>query len=187
MSEPTPDEIREVEERARCVFSHHQVQAALDGMAERIAERLRDSDPLLLCVMTGAVMTTAELALRLSFPLQIDYLHATRYGDSTRGAGLQWLRQPTRSLTGRTVLIVDDILDEGATLAAILDYCREQGAAEVLSAVLVDKRHERRQEGVAADFVGLTSDDHYLYGYGMDYRGYLRNARGIFAVAEQDY
>jgi hypoxanthine phosphoribosyltransferase len=118
--------------------------------------------------------------------LQIDYLHATRYQDNTQGSELEWHRLPALSLHEREVLILDDILDEGATLAAVVAHCRAQGAARVLTAVLVDKRHERKVPGIHADFVGLRAVDRYLYGYGMDYRGYLRNAAGIYAVDPVD-
>ena len=106
--------------------------------------------------------------------------------DNTQGSELEWHRLPALSLHGRDVLILDDILDEGATLAAVVAHCRAQRAARVLTAVLVDKRHERKVTGIRADFVGLRVEDRYLYGYGMDYRGYLRNAAGIYAVDPVD-
>jgi len=137
---------------------------------------------LLLCVMTGGLVTASELFIRLDFPLQLDYLHATRYQGGTRGSELQWITRPSQDLEGRTVLVVDDILDEGLTLAAILDYCREQGAAAVYSMVLVEKQHDRKASDLKADFVGLPVEDRYVFGYGMDYHGYLRNVRGIYAV-----
>ena len=129
---------------------------------------------------------SGKLLTRLAFPLQIDYLHATRYRNNTQGSELEWHRLPALSLHGRDVLILDDILDEGATLAAVVAHCRAQGAARVLTAVLVDKHHERKVPGIRADFVGLRVEDRYLYGYGMDYRGYLRNAAGIYAVDPVD-
>jgi hypoxanthine phosphoribosyltransferase len=158
-----------------------QLEAALDRMAEAITARLADTDPLLLCVLSGAVIPLGKLLPRLEFPLKIDCLHATRYGDATSGGQLQWLLQPRTSLRGRTVLVVDDILDEGITLAAILSYCKVQGASAVYSAVLVRKRRARAVE-VEVDFVGLDVEDRYVFGYGMDYHGYWRNAPGLFAV-----
>ena len=88
--------------------------------------------------------------------------------------------KPTTPLSGRSVLIIDDVLDEGITLAAIKDYCLEQGAIEAYTAVLVDKLLDH-DKPIHADFVGLTVENHYLFGYGMDYKGYLRNAAGIYA------
>lgn len=186
MSDLTPDDIRAVSARAHCLYPEAEVEAALDRMAQSITAELADANPILLCVMNGAVVVTGRLATRLDFPLQIDYLHATRYRDTTRGGELEWQHYPSASLADRTVLIVDDILDEGVTLARIVDYCRDQGCRRVAVAVLVNKLHTRKHGKIKADFVGLDTDDFYLYGYGMDYKGYLRNAAGIYAVAAED-
>ena len=150
-------------------------------MAEEISERIGATSPVVLCVLTGGIVTTGQLLPRLEFPLELDYVHASRYRGETRGNELQWLCRPSIPLKGRTILVVDDILDEGMTLAAILNYCRQEAAAAVYSAVLVEKLHDRRI-GYKADFVGLQIGDRYVFGYGMDYKGYLRNADGIFAV-----
>ena len=81
-----------------------------------------------------------------------------------------------------SVLIVDDILDEGLTLDAIVGYCRQQGAKEVHSAVLVEKNHARRANHISATFTGLQVDDRYVFGCGMDYKGYMRNLPEIYAI-----
>ncbi|NIP74397.1 MAG: hypoxanthine-guanine phosphoribosyltransferase [Gammaproteobacteria bacterium] len=165
-----------------CLYTGEQVEAALDGMARAITAGLRDTNPVLLCVMNGGLVPTGKLVTRLEFPLQIDYVHATRYRGNTTGRELNWVARPHVDLADRVVLVVDDILDEGLTLAAIVAYCREHGAREVYSAVLVEKLHERKGGIVHADFVGLQCEDRYVFGYGMDYKGFLRNARGIYAV-----
>jgi hypoxanthine phosphoribosyltransferase len=85
-------------------------------------------------------------------------------------------------MDGRTVLIIDDIFDEGYTLEAVINACKAQGAKEVLTAVLIDKEHDRKAPGMSVDFTGLKVEDRYVFGYGMDYRGYWRNAPGIYAV-----
>lgn len=182
----TPENALAVHERARCLFTSAQVSTALDSMAHAITADLRGSNPVMLSVMNGAVITVAQLALRLDFPMQLDYLHATRYGNATAGAELTWLREPATELKGRTVLIVDDILDQGATLASIVEYCQQQGASAVYSAVLIAKLHDRKLNAINADYVGLQAEDYYLYGYGMDYKGYLRNIDGIYAVDASD-
>jgi hypoxanthine phosphoribosyltransferase len=170
---------------SRCLYDREQVDAALDQMAMAITQRLADKNPLIICVLTGAIIPMGHLLTRLDFPLEIDYIHATRYRGETAGGDLHWLANPITDLSDRVVLIVDDILDEGHTLAGIIDHCREEGAKDVYSAVLVEKHHDRRVTGLHADFVGLDVDDHYVFGYGMDYKGYLRNAPGIYAVTEQ--
>ncbi len=143
-------------------------------------------NPILMCIMNGGLVFSGKLATRLNFPLQLDYLHATRYRDKTSGADLQWKSYPNLDLKDRVVLLVDDILDEGTTLEKIIDYCNSQGASRVLSAVLLDKKHTRKVPGLRADFVGFEVEDFYLYGYGMDYKGYLRNANGVFAIDDGD-
>jgi hypoxanthine phosphoribosyltransferase len=176
-------EARQVLAAADPLYSRHEIETALDRMAADIGQALGDADPLLLCVMTGGLVPASELFTRLEFPVQLDYLHATRYEGTRGGSELKWITRPSQSLQGRTVLVVDDILDEGLTLAAILAYCHEQGASAVYSAVLVEKLHQRRASGLTADFVGVQVEDRYVFGYGMDYHGYWRNVRGIYAVA----
>ena len=157
------------------------VEAALDRMAARISERLGEKNPLVITIMTGGLIPAGMLLPRLDFPLNIDYIHATRYGHKTSGGLLDWKVRPHQPLQGRVVLLIDDILDEGLTLEAIVEDCRKAGAAEVHTAVLVEKIRPRTAE-IEADFVGLEVEDRYLFGYGMDYKGYLRNAPGIYAV-----
>lgn len=180
----SPEQARRVLQHADQLYSREQVEAALERLAAEISDAVGGLDPLLLCVMTGGLVPAAELFVRLKFPLQLDYLHATRYQGGTRGSELEWICAPSQPLRGRTVLVVDDILDEGLTLAAILDYCRAQGARAVYSVVLVEKQHQRRAGSLKADFVGLPVEDRYVFGYGMDYHGYLRNVQGIYAVAD---
>lgn len=181
-----PDAIQAVQQRAICLFTADQVQVAIDRMALAIHAKLAESNPLLLCVLTGANMVTEQLRARLKFPLQVDSLHATRYRDGTSGSKLEWRKYPKHALSGRTVLVIDDILDEGATLEGIVEYCKSQQCQRVYTAVLVNKIHSRKLAPIKADFVGLDADDFYLFGSGMDYKGYLRDAPGIFAVAAQD-
>jgi hypoxanthine phosphoribosyltransferase len=177
-------EVQRVWEEAQCLFTEAEVEQALDRMAAAISTVVHDANPLFLCVMNGGLVVSGRLLIRLQFPLELDYLHASRYRGALSGANLQWKAYPGTALKNRTVVILDDILDEGETLVKIREYCLEQGAARVLSAVLVDKNHDRRHpELLRADFTGLDAPDSYLFGYGMDYKGYLRNAAGIFAVA----
>jgi len=177
------DRVEEVLKNAEQLYSQSEVEAALDRLAADIKRAIGDQDPLLVCVMTGGMVPASELFTRLDFPVQLDYLHATRYVGTRGGSELKWITPPSQSLQGKTVLVVDDILDEGLTLAAILEYCREQGAKAVYSAVLVEKQHDRKSGSLRADFVGLPVEDRYVFGYGMDYHGYLRNVTGIYAVA----
>lgn len=165
---------------ADCLYSEKQVMDALNRMAHEITARLGERNPLVLCVMTGGVIPTGHLLTRLNFSLQLDYLHATRYTGKTRGGDLVWIARPQHTIKGRCVLIVDDILDEGVTLAGIVQSCLDEGAEEVFTAVLTEKLHDRKAD-TKADFVGLQVEDRYVFGYGMDYKDYHRNVAGIYA------
>lgn len=177
------NEVNSVMKNADCLFTRAQVQEAIARMAKELSAQLADTNPIYMSVMNGALVVAGELLTQLHFPLQVDYLHASRYREKLSGGELQWKVEPTIPLLGRTVLIVDDILDEGDTLVKIREYCLEQGAAKVYSAVLIDKNHDRRHKALLrADVTGLEAPDRYLFGYGMDYKGYLRNAPGIYAV-----
>ncbi len=177
------EEIKHVQASADLLHSEQEVEAAIDKMAQEINIALAERNPLLLCVMNGGVVTFGKLLTRLTIPLTIDAFNASRYQNQTTGGSIDWLLKPETPLKDRTILIVDDILDEGITLKAIYQYCREQGATAVYSAVLVDKILDH-QKPVAADFIGLKVENRYLFGYGMDYKGYLRNAPGIYACKE---
>lgn len=184
MTEITPTEAQRVLEQADCLHTAETVQHTLDEMAEAITERMQHDNPLIISVMTGAMIFAGQLLPRLNFPLQLDYVHATRYRGKTKGGELYWINRPNFALKERTILILDDILDEGMTLAAIMDFCSEEGAKAVYSAVLVQKIHERCVDGIEADFVGLQVEDRYVFGCGMDYHNYHRNLPAIYAVAE---
>ncbi len=176
------DEIKKVEQSARILFTKEDVETALDRLASEINTSLAETDPVILCTVIGGIVPTGLLLPRLNFPLQLDYIHATRYQGKTKGGHLHWVRQPEIDLTNRTVLIIDDILDEGHTLEAIIDYCQGEGAEQVLTAVLIEKKLPNRPGLDHADFSGLITENEYLVGYGMDYRGYLRNLGSISAV-----
>ena len=179
----TVAELNQVMAEADCLVDEARVHQAIQSMANKISGQLSASNPLLLCVMNGGLILTGQLLTQLKFPVQAEYIHATRYRQETTGGILEWKVRPDVDMNGRTVIIVDDILDEGTTLCAIADYCKAHGAEEVLTAVLVDKQHDRKaRQGLKADFTGLEVEDRFLFGFGMDYKGYWRNAPGIYAV-----
>ncbi len=180
------ESIRRIANEADCLFTRTQVEAAIDRMADQITDAMHERNPLLLCVMNGGVVTCGSLLPRLDFPLELDFLQVGRYGDATVGGELSWRVRPQQELRGREVLVIDDVLDEGYTMQAILAHCREEGASVARCAVLVDKNHKRKcRKGFRADFTGLDAPDRFLFGYGLDYQGYLRNAPGLFAVPDE--
>lgn len=177
------DEIRRVEAQAACLFNETQVEQAIAALAQQITARLGESNPLLLPVMNGGVVFAGRLLPKLGFPLEVNAITATRYGGTTSGGDIRWLLEPSLPLQGRSVLIVDDVLDEGITLAEIIRYCHAKKAAAVYAAVLVEK-DLGKPKPCQADFVALHTGNEYLFGYGMDYKGYLRNAAGIYACQQ---
>jgi len=179
----TRDELLAVYETADQLHSPEAIDKALDKIAAEMKAELGDSNPLILCIMTGGIVPTGLLLPRLNFPLQVDYIHASRYRGKTNGGELEWVVRPSKSLRGRVVVLVDDIHDEGLTLAAIRHECKASGASKVYSTVLINKIHNRKNN-TSADFVGLDVEDRYVFGCGMDYKGYWRNAPGIYAVKE---
>jgi len=173
--------IKKVQSESDCLCDAKQLNSILDGLAEDITADLKDKNPLILCVMTGGIIPVGHLATRLTFPLQLDYIHATRYRGETSGSDLHWIQEPSISLKNRNILIVDDIFDEGITLLEIVKYCKEKGADKIYSAVLVNKLHDRKVN-YTPDYIGLDIEDRYLFGFGMDYKNYLRNVNAIHAV-----
>lgn len=174
---------RQLLAEAELIHSEAAVQDALLQVADRIRSQLADKNPLVLCVMTGGVIFCGQLLPKLDFPIDFDYLHATRYGPETQGGKISWRMAPWTSVKGRTVLVVDDILDEGVTLAAVKESLTRLGAAEVLLAVFTDKLNGKAKP-ISADFVGLTVPDRFVFGYGMDVDGAWRNLPAIYAMKE---
>lgn len=170
--------------RATRLHSQAALDAAIARMGRDITADLHGERGVFLTVMNGGMFVAAPLALAIGVDLEFDYVHASRYGDATVGREVRWLHKPRTTLAGRTVILVDDILDEGYTLAALRDYCRAEGAARVLIAVLCVKQHARRVAGLIADFVGVEVPDRYVFGYGLDYFGQGRNLPAIYALPE---
>ncbi len=175
---------QQVLDNAECLFTADEVEQAIQNIAEQVSAKLSGMNPLLLPVMIGGVVLAGKLTPLLNFPLQIDYIHATRYRSTTDGHEITWLKKPDKSLQNKTVLLIDDILDEGITLSAIVDYCYSVGATKVLTAVLAEKQLDKKKPIEKADFTGLTVPNRYVFGYGMDYQEYHRNVAGIYALKE---
>jgi hypoxanthine phosphoribosyltransferase len=174
---------RDLLDKAELIHSAETVQAALSRVADEISACLSEKNPLVLCVMAGGVIFCGQLLTKLNFPLDFDYLHATRYGPETQGGKISWRCAPWISVKDRTVLVVDDILDEGVTLAAVKESLKRMGAAEVLMAVFADKENGKTKP-VAADFCGLAVPDRFVFGYGMDVDGAWRNLPAIYAMKD---
>ena len=180
----TRPDAQQLLDHAERIASEEDVQAALDRLADEIGRALADAFPLVLAVMGGAVVFAGQLLPRLRFPLEFDYLHVTRYRGNTAGGEVEWRVLPGQNVIGRNVLVLDDILDEGETLAAIRDKLLHMGAAQVWSAVLTDKDNGLTKP-IRADFVGLAVPDRYVFGCGMDAYGLWRNLPAIYALKDE--
>ena len=168
--------------RADLVHDQATLTGAIARLAAEIDAALGGAPATFVTVMQGALVFAGQLATAIRAPLVFDYVHATRYRGATSGGELHWVKRPATALAGATVLLVDDILDEGYTLKAIRDYFLAQGAARVLLVVLCEKRHGRGVADLRADFVGTLVPDRYVFGYGMDYHEQGRNLAAIYAV-----
>jgi hypoxanthine phosphoribosyltransferase len=169
--------------RSEEVVTATEVQAALDRMAGEITVRLADRNPLVVTVMNGGLVFAGQLLPKLPFALEISYVHVRRYGRETKGGELVWIAGPHESVTGRTVLLLDDILDEGQTLLAIRSRFFELGATEVLLAAFAVKIRKDLPK-VMADFTGIRVPDRFVFGFGMDIGGAWRNLPSIRALSE---
>lgn len=179
----TLQELNRVMAEADLLKTEAEVNAAYDKLAQEITAELSEQMPVVYSIMNGGLVMAGHLLTRLDFPLEQGYMHATRYRSEIKGqADLQWQALPSIPMDGRTVLILDDIFDEGHTLAAVVKACQAQGAKKVYTAVLVNKLHERKTAELSIDFVGMDVEDRFVFGCGMDYRGYWRNIPAIYAV-----
>jgi hypoxanthine phosphoribosyltransferase len=174
-----------VRRTARLLHSARDVARALDRMARDLAPRLESTNPVVLAVMHGGVFSALELARRFAFPHELDYVHLTRYRGELRGRDVEWRVRPSAALAGRTVLVVDDILDHGTTLRELSAELERVGVAEQVHAVLVAKNRRDAGGRPRVDAVGVTVDDVYVFGSGMDYRGYWRALAGIYAATDE--
>jgi hypoxanthine phosphoribosyltransferase len=165
------------------IVTSRQVRAAVERMGSDISKRLEGEFPVVLAVMGGAAVFIGQLLPLLHFPLEFGAIEVTRYNNDIQGREINWRLPPRDNVRDRVVLVVDDILDEGITLAAIRKRLLEMGAREVLAAVFADKDigHDKP---VHADFVGVTVPNRYVFGFGMDAYGLWRNLPSIYALKE---
>lgn len=169
--------------RSEQLLAPEAVERVVARIADEITAALSEERPMLLAVMRGAVVFAGQLLPLLRFPLEFDYLDASRYGEATRGGELDWRVDVPAAVKDRTVLIVDDILDEGHTLAAIRGRLLDAGARRVLIAVFADKDLGKAKP-VTADFIGTSLPNRYVFGFGLDVRGWWRNLPAVYALRQ---
>lgn len=173
---------------AELIVDADAVQLAVENVAQELNQRFGQSDsapfPLILGVMGGAVVFCGQLLTKLKFPLEFDYLHVTRYGNKNQGGQIEWKVSPNANVQGRTVIVLDDILDEGKTLLHVKQRLLDMGAEDIVLAVFADK-DINKEKSVTADYIGLTLPNKFVIGYGMDAYGYWRNLPDIWAIKEE--
>jgi hypoxanthine phosphoribosyltransferase len=180
---PVAPEIEHVRRTARELYTAEQVSSALDRMAARISMDLARKHPFVVAVMTGGAFAAVHLCARFDFPHEFDYVHVGRYGAGLTGGELTWIVRPKATYRDRVVLLVEDVIDRGLTLAALQAELNRIPVAELRTAVLVSKAGEASGVRPHVDYVGLETGTDYLFGCGMDYKGYWRNLPSLFAVA----
>ncbi len=178
-----PAQAWEALQSAELVCSAASVAQGVQRVAAEITLELAAENPLVLSVMGGAVVFTGQLLPQLRFPLEFDYLHLTRYANTTRGGTIEWKVFPRSPLAGRVVLVVDDILDEGYTMAEIRDRMLAAGASRFYCAVFADKDLGKAKP-ITPDFVGVKLPNRYVFGFGMDVEGAWRNLPEIYAIRQ---
>lgn len=179
------DNAIQIHETAECLFDEGAVASAIATLADDVAGESGDKFPLMLCVMNGGLYLTGQLLRHWNFPLTLDYVHATRYRLATLGKDVLWKAYPQNEISGRHVLIVDDIFDQGYTLEEVNSYCLKHGALSCRSVFLIRKNHERKKADIHPDYVALECDDVYVYGAGMDLNSHFRNLSSIYAIPEK--
>lgn len=180
----TAEQAQQVLDDAELIYNKQDIEMAYERLSVAISAVIADKNPLVVCILNGGLIPLGGLITRFSFPLQLDYLHASRYRGATTGGELVWVARVQHDLKNRVVLLVDDILDEGHTLDAIIKDCYINGAEQVYSAVLLEKKLGYKK-AIQADFVGLEVENRYVFGCGMDYKEYHRNLPGVYAVRDE--
>ncbi len=181
--EGVPGDIRARLRSAETLYSAEEVEFAVDQLAVRLTVALQDRNPVLVPVLHGGLVFAGMLLRRLVFPLRQAYVHVGRYTD-TQGGELSRYHHGGPDLKGETVVVVDDILDEGVTLTHLVDWALDEGASEVVTVVLLTKNNPRRPGGLQADHSALFCPDRFVVGCGLDIDGYGRNLPGLFALGE---
>lgn len=175
---PTPDGLPP---GSKLVIPEHEIGLALDRLTREVGAALSRARPLVVTIMNGGLVFAGQLLPRLRFPLECDYIHVRRYGRGTQGGELEWIAGPHVDVRDRTVLLLDDILDEGRTLAVVKEALLARGAKEVRIAAFA--RKERGEPpAIEADYVGVRVPNLFVFGFGMDVDGAYRNLPAVYAL-----
>ncbi|WP_129339931.1 hypoxanthine phosphoribosyltransferase [Cellulomonas endophytica] len=171
----------------KVLLTEKQLHTRLDEMASAIDADYADRELLLVGVLKGAVMVMADLARRVSLPVQMDWMAVSSYGSGTKSSGVvRILKDLDTDLLGRHVLIVEDIIDSGLTLSWLLSNLRSRGAASVEIATMLRKPDAAKVE-VPVRYVGFDIPNEFVVGYGLDYAERYRNLPCVGTLAPHVY
>jgi len=161
-----------------------ELAAVVDGLASRIGEDYKGKTPVFIGVLKGAFMFTADLVRRLDIPLEVDFVRASSYGAGKVSEGaVSITKGPEINLSGRDVIIVEDIVDTGRTLDAIVNHINALGPASLTVCTLLDKP-SRREVVCAMGYVGMEVEDTFVVGYGLDCAERYRNLHGLYVIED---
>jgi hypoxanthine phosphoribosyltransferase len=156
------------------LISRESIAHRVRSLARQIEKDFAGRDLVIVALLNGTVVFLADLLRRLSLPLRLDFIGVSSYGAGTESAELVFTKELRLDVSGRDVLLVDDILDTGKTLFRVSAKLRRLGPRQIKTCVLLDKP-SRRVEKIAADYVGFTIPNHFVVGYGLDYAERYRN------------
>lgn len=168
----------------RCLLSRVEIESAVKRLASEITQDYRDKNPLLVGILKGSFMFLADLVRQLDFPLELEFVRLSSYGSGRQTSGRVKVVQGLRAaVSGRHVLVVEDIIDTGITVAFLLEYLKSKKAASIRLCALTDKP-SRRRVPVDINYLGFTVPDKFLVGYGLDCDEKYRNLPEIFYLEE---
>ena len=169
------------------LIPHAQIQARVAELGAQISADYSGKDLTVIGILKGSVLFMADLIRAISMPLAIDFMAVTSYGASTTSSGnVRILKDLDSSITGRHLLIVEDIIDSGLTMQYLLNNLASRGAASLRVCTLLDKP-ERRLTDVRADYTGFAVPNEFVVGYGLDYNQMYRNLPDIGILHPEIY
>jgi hypoxanthine phosphoribosyltransferase len=171
--------------RPRVLIPRAEVASAVARLAAQISRDYRDKDPLFIGVLKGSFIFMADLVRALDFPLELDFVGLSSYGNGKESSGNVRIEQDLRSgVRNRHVLVVEDIIDTGTTVVFLMDYLKKKRPASLKLCALLDKP-SRRRVPVTIDYLGLTVPDKFLVGYGLDCNEKYRNLPDVCVLEDQ--
>ena len=170
---------------SRVIYTNADITKSISSLASELNNYYRGQEVVVLAVMTGAIPFAGQLLTQLDFDLVISYAHVSRYKNNLGQDEINEIYFPGKEyVSGKNLLVLDDIHDEGKTLNFIQDKLKNQGAKEIKSAVLFNKKIKNKI--AKADFKCLDVPDHYVYGFGLDFNGIGRNIPHLYAYDKKD-